>query len=999
MMNLRLVLLGIVFSLSTPLLTGAETVKNIARSASATAGSEHDENYSAQCAIDGIIPERGGNLESNVWATNGPACGFATWFRLEWPQDVTVAEIVYYARTIAPEECFKDYDVYVNVDSESMKTAQPVFSGVLKKTRSPQRMTFPNPCQVKSILIDFTSSYTSRINPGAAEIEVYPVPPSDEQLSFGVEKRTPREQNLAKDIFENKFDFKEILVAKRHHVYPSHVYTYHVEGFVPGGGLYVYTPHENDVLEQPPQLRQLVDSPHGMILDADLSWDAKQVVFSWKQGGFQNGTSMWEQIDVSCTSPEENYHIWKINIDGTGLTQLTHGGSNNLNPCWLPDGGIAFISDRKPAYAYCWCVTSPVMYRMEADGSQPKRLSSNYLMDFTPAVLNDGRIIFTRWEYVDRPAAPIQSLWTINPDGTNLAGYYGNRVLAPGTFMDTRAIPGSDKVLALATNHNGECTGGIVVLDRTLGSNAPEALLNTTPEVDIFNPGDQWGNGLYGPYEKPYPINDGIYLVSRRGTVQARTYENERVTLLPESPDGMGFYSAQPIRSRTIPPVVRGSTFDESVTLPEDGSASGSWATLFMQDVYNGLEPQVKRGTVKKIAVVQEIEKESHAPFTHIDENGHYVINGVFSFQFPLVSCGATFSPKKVWGFADVHEDGSACFKVPSEMPINFLALDEEGRAVQRMRTFTHLMPGEVQGCVGCHSDRNFAVSSNKSQFLCDVNHPQELQLPEWGVRGFSYREIVQPILDRHCVECHNAKDYPNGVDLSGDYTDFFNVSYEILARKGTYGESHYRWNGVRRDSRFEGVNPYTSWIWTTNGAEWNILEIDPYRWGSPASLLSTLIRTGHPDENGQPRVQMPLSERKIINMWIDLNVPYYPTSTSNYPAELGCRRTYPKELDAVLEEVVTRRCVTCHEEKPPREFYTRVLNPEKNGFLFAPLAESEGGAGRCVFPDGKAVFSSKEDVDYQKILETFIPVQKMIEESPRGDMPGFIPPNDRPLQ
>lgn len=993
-MNSRLVSLLFVFSLVPTFVFGAETPENIARNASATAGSVHFESYSAQNAIDGIIPDRGGVIESNVWATNGPECGFASWFRLEWPQDVTVAEIIYYGRTIALEECFKDYDVYINVDSESMKTATPVFSGTLEKTRIPQRMTFPKPCQAKSVLIDFKSSYTSRINPGAAEIEVYPVPLSEEQLKLGAEKRTAREKKLAKDILDSEFGFKDILVVKRHHVFPSHVYTYHVEGYRPGGGLYVYTPDKNDVLEHPPQLRPLVDSSDGMILDADLSWDGRQVVFSWKQSGrFQKWTSMYEQKDVSRTSPHENYHLWKINIDGTGLTQLTHGDSNNLNPCWLPDGGIAFISDRKPAYAYCWCVTSPVLYRMEADGSQPKRLSSNYLMDFTPAVLNDGRIIFTRWEYVDRPAAPIQSLWTINPDGTNLAGYYGNRVLAPGTFMDTRAIPGSDKILVLATNHNGECTGGIVVLDRIRGSNAPEALLNTTPEVDIFNPGSQWGNGLYGPYEKPYPVNDGIYLVSRHGTVQVRTYENERATLLPES-DGMGYYSAQPIRSRIIPPIVRGSTFDESVTLPEDGSASGSWATLFMQDVYNGLEPSVQRGTVKKIAIVQDVEKESHAPFTHIDDDGQFVINGVFSYQFPLVSCGATFSPKKVWGFADVYDDGSACFKVPSEVPISFLALDEEGRAVQRMRTFTHLMPGEVQGCVGCHSDRNFAVTSNRSQFLSDVNHPQELQIPEWGVKGFSYREIVQPLLDRHCVECHNAKDRPNGVDLSGDYTDFFSVSYEILARKGTYGESHYRWNGVPRDSRFEGVNPYTSWIWTTNGAEWNINEIEPYRWGSPASLLSTLIRTGHPDEEGQPRVQMSLNERKIINMWIDLNVPYYPTSTSNYPAELGCRRTYPKDLDAVLEDVASRRCLSCHEEKPPREFYTRVLAPEKNGFLLAPLAESEGGTGKCVLPDGKAVFSSKDDADYQRILKTFIPVQNMIKASPRGDMPDFIPPN-----
>ena len=81
------------------------------------------------------------------------------------------------------------------------------------------------------------------------------------------------------------------------------------------------------------------------------------------------------------------------------------------------------------------------------------------------------------------------------------------------------------------------------------------------------------------------------------------------------------------------------------------------------------------------------------------------------------VSCGATYAPKKLWGFADVDEDGSAAFQVPSEVPIYFMALDAEGRALQRMRSFTHLMPGEVQGCVGCHADRNAATPSGIGGF------------------------------------------------------------------------------------------------------------------------------------------------------------------------------------------------------------------------------------------------------------------------------------------
>ena len=144
---------------------------------------------------------------------------------------------------------------------------------------------------------------------------------------------------------------------------------------------------------------------------------------------------------TTAAGPTRTTRSTAINLDGTGLKQLTGGAHNNLNPCWLPDGGIAFISDRKPAYAYCFVTTSPVLYRMDRDGSNQRRLSANYLMDFTPAVLDDGRIIYTRWEYVDRGACPIQSLWTINPDGTGLAGFFGNRDARSGHVHAGAADP------------------------------------------------------------------------------------------------------------------------------------------------------------------------------------------------------------------------------------------------------------------------------------------------------------------------------------------------------------------------------------------------------------------------------------------------------------------------------------------------------------------------------------------------------------------------------
>ena len=955
--------------------------ENLAPKAKVSASSQFSNEYRPQMAVSGAMPS--GTTNSGDWAVLSTQDG---WFELRWDKPVEVSQIVYYARTTSTLlECFKDYAVYLNDEKK------PAVSGTLQRRHGPQMIAVGKQKATK-VRIAFLSSHPNSPNPGAAEIAVFTSPLTKAQLTamrVPPVERTPEAAALKKDLVEGRLGFSEILLVKRKPLNISHVYVYHVEGFRPGGGLYVFRPDASGG-----ELKCIFDANEGMITTADLSYDGKEIVFAMRSGGHVASNPVGHIEDIS-RYPEEasNYHVFRINIDGSGLKQLTHGAYNNLDPCWLPDGGVAFISDRKPAYAYCYVVTSPVLYRMARDGSKQIRLSANYLMDFTPSVLNDGRIIYTRWEYVDRAACPIQSLWAIKPDGTGLSGYYGNRVITPGTFMDAQPIPGTrNQVVATATNHNGSCRGGIVAIDPSKGANAKEAVRNLTPEIPIYAHrigGGPWGNGMLGArprgtYEKPLAINTNRFLVSKGGTIQLRDFDANAVSLvLPDG--GMGYYCPMPVLKTKLPALLARSAVD----LPEDGSVSGAWATMFMQDVYNGLEPDVKRGEIKQIAVVQEVEKSTHTPQNNKRPDGRGMRNiAVFGFQFPLVSCGATYAAKKVWGFADIQPDGSAAFKVPSEVPIYFLALDAEGRALQRMRSFTHLMPGEVQGCVGCHADRN-SVASSGPKGLAGRGKVQELQPPAWGVKGFSYKEVVQGVFDRNCIKCHNEREQPNNVDLTGDMTDFFNVSYDILCRTGTQGERNWIQHGSPSGPEYDkvrGMSPYTEWIWTINGAGHNVLEILPRRWGSPASKLAEIIRTGHPDKDGKPRVNVPDEDRRRVYLWIDLNVPYYGTSSSNHKAHLGSRRMMPRDLDATLKEVASRRCASCHTKGIPRKFYTRITNPQKNNFLLAPLAATAGGTEKC----GKPIFQSTEDADYQKVLRTFDEIHELLKKRPRADMPGF---------
>jgi len=710
--------------------------------------------------------------------------------------------------------------------------------------------------------------------------------------------------------------FDTLLLVQRRPLNPSHVYTYHVEGLAAGGGLCTLSLKDG-------KLTRLVDASAGVILDCQVSYDGRQILFSWKR-----------------TMPEP-FKIWRIGADGSGLTCVIDHDSNNMNACWLPDGGIAFMSDRKPAYAYCWTSTSPVLYRADGDGKNVVKLSANYLTDFTPSIMEDGRILYSRWEYVDRPAIPIQSLWAINPDGTALAGVFGNRVLCPATFMEARDIPGMPgRILCVMTSHNGPCRGAIGLLDLSKSGNAPEAIRNLTPEVNVGPVTDAGaGNGIRGPYESPVPLDARYFLVSRAGRILLRDYAGTVDAALCEPQNGLGFYAAQPLRRRPMPRALRPSRVDPQAP---------PWAEVVMHDVTVGLGAAVQPGEIKRLAVVQEMEKDLRA---ETDKRQ-------FGFQFPVVSCGATYAPKRVWGFADVEADGSAHFRVPSGVPLYFLPLDAAGRAVQRMRTFTHFMPGEKQSCIGCHADRNQVappVGTRSGRSLAAGRPAQELVEPEWGRRdGFSFARVVQPVLTANCVRCHDDK---STLDLSGDRTDYFNVAYENLARRGTQAEHGGDAGGGM--AAF-GKNPYTSWIPSFNGCESNILQVQPKSWGSPVSRLAEVVISGHPDAKGEKRIVLSAGDRLKILLWIDLDVPFYGTSQSRQPDRRGCRQILPQGLDAVLQDVAARRGIIL-----PRTFYVRLDHPEKNPFLAVPLAQG--------------AFPSADDPDYKRILACFQGVQEAL--------------------
>ena len=915
--------------------------ENLAPTAAVSASGQYSEAYDPKYVADGKIPVRQSKQDLHrAWCIPQDKAKNAV-LSFEWKNPVRIAEVVYWGRTAwLDNENFKSCELHAD-DGE-----KPIATVKLKSGPVAQRIALEKPVTVRKLTLRFPDNYGGP-NPGASEIGVFDAHPPGEQLhKMGpglAGEAYPTVVESCEKLRSGELGFTKIVVSQRHPINSSHVYTYHQEGLRPGGGLWVC-----DFSGEEARLTNILDSSAGQILDINLHYDGRTILFSWKR------------------TMQDPFQLYTIGVDGKNLKQITTDESNNFNACWLPDGGIAFLSDRKPAFAYCWKTTTPILWRCEADGSKEVRLSANYLNDFTPAVFSDGRIIYSRWEYVDRPAIPIQGLWAINPDGTRLAGVFGNRVLSPATFMDAREIPGSGgKVLCVLTSHNGPCRGAIGIVDPELGSNAQAAIKNLTPEINIGEVDKGNGNRVRGPYLNPFPVDGKHYLVSKAGNIELRDYAMSYASVVLAKSASLGFYAPQPVRQRKRERLM-------SKTLPDREPEGQEWATIFMQDVYDGLGGKVAHGSIKRLAVVQELEKP-----LGIDPGKR-----AFGFQFPVVSAGATYAPKLIWGYATIEKDGSAHFRVPAREPIYFLPLDEEGRAVQRMRTFTHLMPGEVQGCVGCHPNRNSVspLRVDEARPIAMKRAAQELAKPEWGVHGFSYARIVQPVLDRHCLRCHGWEKKSGGLELTGDKTDFFNVSYEHLVRKGTGSERH---GGG-------GKSKYTSWIQTYNGQEANILMIEPGQWGAGASLLGKVIAEGHPDKDGKPRIKLSADERHRVHAWMDLNCPYYRSSDSAYRENRGCRQILPAELKGVFADVAQRRCVSCHKgmndvfRAPGTDsFFVRLDHPERNGFMTAPLAKAAGGTERC----GKAVFAGADDPDYQKLRKAYDGTHRMLEERPRMDM------------
>ncbi len=620
-------------------------------------------------------------------------------------------------------------------------------------------------------------------------------------------------------------------------------------------------------------LRNLGPGP-GMFWRPDVSFDGQRILF--------------------CHRPEKDrtFHLYEVAADGSDLRQITDAEYDDLDPIYMPDGQITFLSNRGNSYARC-AVAHPsyVVSRCDAQGKNLYILSMGTEPEYTPTLLPDGRVMYTRWEYTDKELFRIQSLWTMNPDGTNVSTLWGNQSYWPDMLVEARPIPGSRRILFSGQGHHDIVHGSIGMIDPQQGFNYPDGLTRVTAErpwaevgsgpAEVIEQPDYQAAGKFDGYRCPYPLSDELFLVSAK---------------LPEAGDSSGVGSCQPtrgrfalylmdvwgnreliyfgahdvlyampLRPRPVPEVIPDRVLWPG---PADGGQQAQPGVLYSNDVFEGV-PDELRQIAKYVRVIHQ----DYTTFTFglkcqmPDEQGVRSQRGD-QHAGPPLTIASNDGIKRILGTVPIEPDGSVAIEIPPSIAIHFQLLDEQYRAVHIMRSFTGVMPGESRGCVGCHESHSSAPSGAPALAL--RQGPVRPTPPPWGPRyQLGYRQDIQPILDRHCAKCHQG---------DGEGRKKLDMTYRPSADGGSYAEPYLTMTlgPKRRIQRFAqtlcGGGVAGALLPMASGFS---PEADgPVAPMTAMSYRSKLVAHATSGKHHEVRVD-PVSARKLI-AWVDLLCPFW---------------------------------------------------------------------------------------------------------------------------
>jgi len=706
-------------------------------------------------------------------------------------------------------------------------------------------------------------------------------------------------------------------------------------------------------------LQVLLDDPQGTVRDPAVHYDGKKILFSYRKGG------------------TETFHLYEINSDGTGLTQLTEGLYDDIEPTYLPDGGIMFCSARARRWVPCWHTQVATLHRCDGDGGNIRPLSSNIEHDNTPWMLPDGRVAYTRWEYVDRSQMTFHHLWTMNPDGTAQRTYYGN--LHPNDlYIDAKPIPGlPDQIVMVNSPGHGqqEHYGRIAMVDMSRGPDDRQA-------QTIINGGS---------FIDPYPLSPDSILVAQdtRILLMNRSGATREIYTLPaeHAAGGLKIHEPRPLQPRLREPVI-----------PDKTDLNQRTGQLIVMDTYIGRNMGgVERGVIKKLLILENLCR----PTSY----------GGDSFEMEPLTYGGSWALTRVLGTVPVEPDGSANLEVPANRSLFFVALDANDLSVKRMLSFLTVMPGEVNACIGCHENRTMAGPAIPVSQAQALHRPPSRIEPVAGMPEiFDFPRDIQPLLDKYCIACHNAEKYEGRILLTGDQGPVYSHSYFTLASRlqmadgrnlsrGNYppytiGSAKSpllnKVDGSHHDVRvteFElrllklWIDASAAWAGTYGALESGML-VGTHDWQSVKDARGVLDRRCASCHRGDKSLPAHLSDRPEPGVTGCL--PY--GETRRHPWDPPWIKPYGDGSLKVGSREWMRRYAD------PRQIYSvhlvyNLSRPEKSLQLLAPLTKAAGGYEIC-----GPVFADTSDPDYQTLLRAIQDGKRELDRIKRFNLPGFKP-------
>ena len=547
--------------------------------------------------------------------------------------------------------------------------------------------------------------------------------------------------------------------------------------------------------------------PDASIADLRMHWDANRVMFT---------TLMGEN--------DKRWNVYEVKLDGTGCKKLIENEEPDLefyDGTYLPDGRI--IANSNIGYQGVPCVSGddPVgnMVLYTPEQKNLRRLTFDQDANWNPVVMNNGRVMYTRWEYTDLTHYYSRIVMHMNPDGTENKALYGSGSMFPNSTFDIQPLPGHGSAfVGIISGHHGVARSGrLIIFDPTKGRKNVQGMVQEIPHrnrpiQELIK--DELVNGVWPQFVKPTPLNDKYFLVAAKldpqslwGLYLVDIYDN--VTCLMQA-EGEGYISPILVKETKTPPAI-----------PDRVKLNEKEATIFIQDIYEGEGLRgIPRGTVKEL----RLHAYEYAYVkTRSDHNWHGIQSG--------------WDIKRLLGTVPVEEDGSAIFKVPANTPISIQPIDKDGVAVQWMRSWVTGQPGEVVSCIGCHEDQNQIPIPKR--VMASQKAAAPLKAPEGGVRSFTFDLEIQPILDRACIACHNGEG--KAFDLRGGKKD-----------KLGYGTSYLN------------IHPYVH----RQGGEGDMVVLQPYEYHPNTSELVRILKKGHHN------VKLTDAEWLKLYNWIDYNAP-----------------------------------------------------------------------------------------------------------------------------